>query len=232
MPQTNTLDRSLSVWENLYFHGRFLGMSAREAKSEATRLLEKFWLADRASAEVLALSGGMAQRLMVARAVMHRPAILFLDEPTAGLDPQSRIALWQILEELHAEGQTILLTTHYMEEADQLCDRVAIMDHGRILALETPAGLKRSVGADTIVTVSADGKLDDLARLLEQRVPGVLRATQVDSTVQLGVKGTTGVLPAVVNLAESDGIPVTDLSITEPTLETVFINLTGKDLRE
>jgi len=232
VPQTNTLDRSLSVWENLYFHGRFFGMSAREAKSEATRLLERFWLADRASAEVLALSGGMAQRLMVARAVMHRPAILFLDEPTAGLDPQSRIALWQILEELHGEGQTILLTTHYMEEADQLCDRVAIMDHGRILALETPAGLKRSVGADTIVTVSADGKLDELARLLEQRVPGVLRATQVDSTVQLGVKGAEGVLPAVINAAEDGGFTVTDLSVAEPTLETVFINLTGKELRD
>jgi ABC-2 type transport system ATP-binding protein len=154
VPQTNTLDRSLSVWENLYFHGRFFGMSARDAKAEATRLLERLLLADRASAEVLALSGGMAQRLMVARAVMHRPAILFLDEPTAGLDPQGRIALWSILEELHTEGQTILLTTHYMEEADQYCHRVAIMDHGRILALDSPSGLKRGVGADTIVTVS------------------------------------------------------------------------------
>src|SRR5215211_3982971 len=160
VPQTNTLDRSLSVSENLYFHGRFFGMSAREAKAEATRLLEQFWLADRASAAVLELSGGMAQRLMVARAVMHKPAILFLDEPTAGLDPQSRIALWDILQELHAEGQTILLTTHYMEEADQLCDRVAIIDQGRVVALDTPAGLKRSVGADTTVKVTSTGDLD------------------------------------------------------------------------
>jgi len=232
VPQTNTLDRSLSVAENLYFHGRFFGMSAREAKTEAHRLLEKFWLADRASAEVLALSGGMAQRLMVARAVMHRPAILFLDEPTAGLDPQSRIALWEILQELHGEGQTILLTTHYMEEADQLCDRVAIMDHGRILALDTPAALKRGVGADTIVTVSAEGGLEELARLLEARVPGATNAKRVDSTVQLGVSGSRGVLPAVINAAEQGGFTVTDLSLTEPTLETVFINLTGKELRD
>jgi ABC-2 type transport system ATP-binding protein len=119
-----------------------------------------------------------------------------------------------------------------MEEADQLCDRVAIMDHGRILALETPAGLKRSVGADTIVTVSADGKLDELADLLRARVPGVTQATRVDSTVQLGVKGAQGVLPAVVNAAEHGGFTVTDLSIAEPTLETVFINLTGKELRD
>jgi ABC-2 type transport system ATP-binding protein len=232
VPQTSTLDRSLSVWENLYFHGRFFGMSSREAKAEATRLLERFLLADRASAEVLELSGGMAQRLMVARAVMHRPAILFLDEPTAGLDPQGRIALWSILEELHTDGQTILLTTHYMEEADQYCERVAIMDHGRILALDSPSGLKRSVGADTIVTVSADGGLDELARLLEGRVPGVAHAKRVDSTVQLGVKGSRGVLPAVVTAAEQGGFTVTDLSIAEPTLETVFINLTGKDLRD
>jgi ABC-2 type transport system ATP-binding protein len=232
VPQTNTLDRSLTVWENLYFHGRFFGMTAREAKTRATRTLERFWLADRASAEVLELSGGMAQRLMVARAVMHRPAILFLDEPTAGLDPQSRIALWEILRELHAEGQTILLTTHYMEEADQLCDRVAIMDHGRILALDSPSGLKGGVGADTIVTVTAEGGLDELAALLEASVPGVTHAQRVDSTVQLGVKGAHGVLPAVVVAAEQGGFTVTDLSLTEPTLETVFINLTGKDLRD
>jgi ABC-2 type transport system ATP-binding protein len=174
----------------------------------------------------------MAQRLMVARAVMHRPAILFLDEPTAGLDPQSRIALWQILHELHAEGQTILLTTHYMEEADQLCNRVAIMDHGRILALDTPGALKRGVGADTIVTVSADGHLDELAGLLEARVPGVTNAKRVDSTVQLLATGSKGVLPAVVTAAEQGGFTVTDLSLAEPTLETVFINLTGKELRD
>ena len=232
VPQTNTLDRSLTVWENLYFHGKFFGMSARDAKQGATRLLERFLLTDRASAEVLALSGGMAQRLLVARAVMPRPAILFLDEPTAGLDPQGRIALWQILRELHTEGQTILLTTHYMEEADEQCDRVAIMDHGRILALDRPDQLKRSVGADTIVTVSADGRLDELARLLQARVPDVTHAKRVDSTVQLGVHGSHGVLPAVVIAAEQGGFTVTDLSLAEPTLETVFINLTGKELRD
>src|SRR5215470_1642749 len=129
VPQTNTLDRSLSVSENLYFHGRFFGMNARTAKAEAARLLTQFRLTDRADVPVLALSGGMAQRLMVARAIMHRPATLFLDEPTSGLDPQSRLALYEIITELNAEGQTVLLTTHYMEEADQLCQRLAIIDH-------------------------------------------------------------------------------------------------------
>jgi len=136
--QQNTLDRQLTVRENLYFHGRLFGIPGRESGQIADRLLEQFQLSRWANASVYALSGGMAQRLMVARAIFHRPAVLFLDEPTAGLDPQSRLALWEILGELNRDGQTIMLTTHYMEEADQLCGRVAIMDHGRILALDTP----------------------------------------------------------------------------------------------
>ena len=232
VPQSNTLDRALTVWENLYFHGRFFGMGAKPSKAAADELLVKFRLTERAKAPVMALSGGMAQRLMVARAILHRPAILFLDEPTAGLDPQSRIAMWEILGELHAEGQTILLTTHYMEEADQLCDRIGIMDHGRILALDTPAGLKQSVGADTIVAVSAIGDLDALAQLLKERVDGVSTSATVDGVVHLGVKGTDGVLPRVIAAADEGGFRVTDLKVTEPTLETVFINLTGKDLRD
>jgi ABC-2 type transport system ATP-binding protein len=232
VPQTNTLDRSLTVWENLYFHGRFFGMSARTAKAEATRLLEQFRLSERSAAPVVALSGGMAQRLMVARAVMHRPSVLFLDEPTAGLDPQSRIALWEILDTLHVDGQTILLTTHYMQEADQLCDRVAIIDKGRVVALDTPTELKRSVGADTTVKVSADGDLQELASMLRREITGATDATVVGDAVLLGVKGTHGVLPAVVQAAERHGVTVTDLSVSETTLETVFISLTGKDLRE
>jgi ABC-2 type transport system ATP-binding protein len=232
VPQTNTLDRSLSVWENLYFHGRFFGMAAKTSRQEADRLLEQFRLADRATVPVLTLSGGMAQRLMVARAIMHRPAILFLDEPTAGLDPQSRIALWDILGELHRDGQTILLTTHYMEEADLLCDRLAIIDHGHLLALGTPGALKSSTGVDTYVTVTAEGDLARLADVLGKQVGGVSRAEVHDSSVRLRVRGTQGVLPAVVTAAEQGGFTVHDLSITEPTLETVFIDLTGKDLRE
>jgi ABC-2 type transport system ATP-binding protein len=230
--QTNTLDRSLSVEENLYFHGRFFGMNARTAHAEAKRLLEQFRLSDRAHVPVLALSGGMAQRLMVARAIMHRPATLFLDEPTAGLDPQSRIALWDILGELHGEGQTILLTTHYMEEADELCNRLAIIDHGHLLALGTPAELKDSTGASTYVTVSADGDLDALAPFLADRVAGVTNAERADGKVVLFVDRADGVLPAVVTAAETGGFRITDLSITEPTLESVFINLTGRELRE
>ena len=232
VPQTNTLDRSLTVTENLYFHGRFFGMSSRAARAEAAALVDRIKLNRFADAPVLALSGGMAQRLMVARAIMHRPAILFLDEPTAGLDPQSRLALYDIVEELHAEGQTVLLTTHYMEEADQLCDRLAIIDHGRILALDTPEELKRSLGADTIVTITADGDLDRLAALLRERMPCAGEVEVQGGSVVVSASGGGGLVPAAVAAAEEAGVTLTDLKVAEPTLETVFIRLTGKELRD
>jgi ABC-2 type transport system ATP-binding protein len=230
--QQNTLDRQLNVWENLYFHGRLFGIGAKESRLIATELLEKFQLAKWAQASVYALSGGMAQRLMVARSIFHRPAVLFLDEPTAGLDPQSRLALWDILRELNGEGQTILLTTHYMEEADQLCARVAIMDHGKVLALDTPAKLKQGVGADTIVTIKASGDPGALAAALTEKVVGVTNSRAIEGGVELHVQAGERLVPRIVTAAEGAGFPVVDLSVAEPSLETVFINLTGKELRD
>ena len=232
VPQTNTLDRAMTVFENLEFHGRYFGMTKTDARREAREFLERVRLADRATAPVMALSGGMAQRLMVARAIMHRPQVLFLDEPTAGLDPQSRLALWEILREFHREGQTILITTHHMEEADQLCDRVAIMDHGRILALDTPAGLKRSLGSASVVRISASGPLDKLIERLRESVPSARSSGISDGHMRMTVDDPAGILPRVLAAADEVGATVTDLSIDETTLETVFINLTGKDLRE
>jgi len=230
--QQNTLDRQLSVFENLYFHGRLFGIGAKASRKIASDLLEQFQLSRWAKASVYALSGGMAQRLMVARAIFHRPSVLFLDEPTAGLDPQSRLALWDLLGELHREGQTILLTTHYMEEADRLCERVAIMDHGRFLALDTPAALKASIGADTIVTVKTTGDPGRLAELLGRDVEGVRRTRVAGDNVELHMQGGDRLVPRIVLSAERDGFDLIDVSIAEPTLETVFINLTGRELRE
>jgi ABC-2 type transport system ATP-binding protein len=230
--QSNTLDRQLTVWENLYFHGRLFGISAAASREMSDRLLEQFQLAKWAKASVYALSGGMAQRLMVARSIFHRPAVLFMDEPTAGLDPQSRLALWEILQQLNADGQTILLTTHYMEEADQLCDRVAIMDHGKILALDTPEKLKQSVGIDTIVTVKASGDQDQLARALEQGVGGVTKTRQTENGLELHVASGDRLLARVIATAEAGDFEIADISVAEPSLETVFINLTGKELRD
>ena len=232
VPQTNTLDRAMTVFENLEFHGRYFGMTKTDARRQAHEFLERVRLADRASAPVMALSGGMAQRLMVARAIMHRPQVLFLDEPTAGLDPQSRLALWDILREFHRGGQTILITTHHMEEADQLCDRVAIMDHGRILALDTPAGLKRGLGSASVVRISASGPLDKLVERLGTSVPSARSSGISEGQMRMTVDDPAGILPRVLAAAEQVGASVTDLSIEETTLETVFINLTGKDLRE
>jgi len=224
--QLNTLDRSLTAWENLYFHGRYYGMSAKAAREAADQQLERFRLSHRAKSEVRTLSGGMTRRLMVARAILHRPAVLFLDEPTASLDPQSRLALWEILGEIHQEGQTILITTHYMDEAEQFCDRVAIMDHGKILALDTPDQLKRSVGngEDTTSTVKAWlSKLRAKARTEEPDLVG--------GDGPLEDSHTEAALLEVVAAADRLGLNLDDLR-RGVTLETVFFHLTGRDLRE
>jgi ABC-2 type transport system ATP-binding protein len=232
VPQHNTLDRSLSVRDNLAFHGRFFGLPAREARRQADALLERFALAHVAGQTVDTLSGGMAQRLMIARAIMHRPAVLFLDEPTAGLDPQSRLALHDVVRELNAAGQTILLITHDMDEAERLSDRIAIIEHGRLLALDTPAALKRSVEADTVVKVTADAEPAHLVDLLAAEVPGVRDAHALDDAVVLTVAGDGAVLPALVSAAARGDVALRDVRVHEPSLETVFIGLTGKELRD
>jgi ABC-2 type transport system ATP-binding protein len=221
------------VRENLYYHGRYFGMNAAQARAAADRLLERFRLAERA--DVDSLSGGLARRLMVARAVLHRPPVLFLDEPTAGLDPQSRLALWDLITELRDEGHTVLLTTHFMEEADRLCDRVAIVDHGRVLALDTPTTLKRSLGGDAEVSVGVSRDAEKFAADLTSRLgpESVGPAWVSDNTVRMFLRGAPErILPTVIATAGERKIAVTDLSMAEPTLETVFINLTGRELRE
>lgn len=230
--QQNTLDRQLTVWENLYFHGRLFGIGSKQSRRTADLLLDQFQLSKWAKASVFALSGGMAQRLMVARAIFHQPAVLFLDEPSAGLDPQSRLALWDKLRELNAQGQTILLTTHYMEEADNLCDRVAIMDHGKVLALGTPTELKQSIDADTVVTLKVLGDPQALVEPLKREIDGVHSARVSDGVLQLHVQGSERLIPRIVMAADRGGFDIVDLSVSEPSLETVFIQLTGKELRE
>ncbi|HEY8765817.1 MAG TPA: ABC transporter ATP-binding protein [Dehalococcoidia bacterium] len=229
--QFNTLDRRLTCRENLYYHGRYFGLSRKEAGIEADRVLEMVRLSDRRNADVEALSGGMQRRLLIGRALAHRPGVLFLDEPTVGIDPQGRIALWEILEDLHNQGQTILLTTHYMDEADQLCRRLAIMDHGKILALGSPDELKQTVGAATLVGLEASPVTDALLAALKA-IPGVRDAEMTPRGVQLYADGAGGILPKVVQAVMDAGADLRDLSVSEPTLETVFIKLTGRELRE
>ncbi|CAN5710008.1 ABC transporter ATP-binding protein [soil metagenome] len=229
--QYNTLDRACTVRENIYYHCRFFGMGSAGGRRRTDGLLEQFRLADRAGAMPDELSGGMAQRLQVARAIAHQPRVLFLDEPTAGLDPQSRIALWDIVADLRREGITVLLTTHYMEEAEQLCERVAIIDQGRILVCDTPAALVKSLNAGRVVMLALDSRDDALLARLHA-IEGVTEVQPTDDGgVRLLAAAANGrLLPQVVEAAQPNG--VRDLAINDPSLETVFISLTGRDLRE
>ena len=231
VPQFNTLDRSLSVYENLYFHCRYFGFSHSQAKSRSLELLDQFLLTERKSVMPSQLSGGLAQRVQIARAIAHRPAVLFLDEPSAGLDPQSRLAMWTAVEGLRNEGITVLLTTHYMEEADALADRVAIIDYGRVLALGSPEKLKVTFGAQTMFDfkLKSHAALEPLLSRLKAR-QDVTSAEATADGLRVIAPTSDGLLPDLVQAASGFGLR--DLAITEPSLETVFIQLTGRDLRE
>jgi len=226
--QYNTLDRACTVHENLYYHCRYFGLGAAESRRRCADLLEQFRLSDRADQFPGQLSGGLAQRVQIARAIAHRPRVLFLDEPSAGLDPQSRLALWDLILKLREEGLTVLLTTHQMEEADRLSHRLAIIDHGRVLVIGTPDELKRQVGAATILELQLDHPTSDLANRL-RALGGVADVVLTERGIRV-MATTRALLPRAVELAQEGGLH--DLTITEPTLETVFITLTGRELRD
>src|SRR6266851_3122288 len=232
--QNNTLDMQLTVAENLEFRSRFFGLSLREASRRAAQLLEVFGLADRRKAMSTDLSGGQAKRLLIARALVHRPDVLFLDEPTAGLDPQTRANLWDILRVLHAEGQTILLTTHYMEEAEALCEQIAVMDHGEVLASGTVDELKDGAGAETVITVRYDelvpDSLADRTGLADRA--GVSKVEADGDHVRVFTREPDGVLGELVTAGSAAGLTVRDATQLKPSLETVFLTLTGRDYRE
>ncbi len=229
--QSNTLDRSLTARENLYYHGRFFAMSRAEANREADRILALVRLHDRADSQVDKLSGGMQQRLQIGRALLHRPTVIFLDEPSAGIDPQGRLALWEILQELHAQGQTILLTTHYMDEADALCQRLAIMDHGKIVASGSPEELKRSIGSENVLTMQVEPVTDALLAAL-RAIPGVQNVEHSPRGIEIYADGQRGLLMHLIQAASDLNAEVRDVSSRSATLENVFIKLTGRELRE
>jgi ABC-2 type transport system ATP-binding protein len=231
VPQYNTLDRACTIFENINFHCLYFGFSRTEADDRTNHLLAQFHLTERAGAYPAQLSGGLAQRVQIARAIAHHPKVLFLDEPSAGLDPQSRIAMWDAVRNLREEGITVVLTTHYMEEADELCDRVAIIDHGKILVQDTPTALKGSVGAQKVYELFLRSQ-DNIPTLVQQlqRLAGVASAEPTAKGVRVLAHGAEGLLSDVVR--EADPYGLRDLTITETSLETVFIRLTGRDLRE
>jgi ABC-2 type transport system ATP-binding protein len=229
VPQRPNPDRSLTVLENLLFHAAYFGIPRKAAAARARELLATLGLGERGAAKVDEISGGQQQRLMIARALIHEPHVLFLDEPTVGLDPQARLALWDILRGLHAGGRTIVMTTHYMEEADRLCERVAIVDHGRLLALDSPGALKARAPGGTLIELTLDG---DAARVMESArlVPGVLRADGDGAVLRAYAERAGEAVAGLIKAAEQAGRGVTNVALSPPSLETLFISLTGRRL--
>jgi ABC-2 type transport system ATP-binding protein len=229
VPQRPNPDRSLNVFENLLFHAAYFGIGTSVATARAMALLERLNIADKAKAKVDELSGGQQQRLMIARALIHEPRVLFLDEPTVGLDPQARLALWDILREMHDEGRTIVMTTHYMVEAEKLCDRIAIVDQGRLLAVDTPDHLVAQAPGGTLVELVLDG---DAAPVVEvaRRVPGVVTVDARGDVLRAYSERGGQVVAALIAAGEECGRAVTNISLSPPNLETLFISLTGRKL--
>jgi ABC-2 type transport system ATP-binding protein len=222
--------------ENLMLAGRLYGLSAGQASRRCAELLGVFGLGDGGLADraVRTYSGGQRRRLEVALGIMHRPGVLFLDEPTTGLDPQNRANLWDQLRELRDGGATVFLTTHYLDEADQLSDRVAIVDHGRVIALGSPDELKRHYSADTI-SVTPDPGAPEAAPVLARELAGtpyVERADVEDGAIRLTVTDTTRAMAAVFGVLAARGIPTRAASVARPSLDDVFLRETGRSLRD
>jgi len=229
VPQRANPDRGLDVLENLVFHAAYFGLGRADATRRAMALLEQLGIADKAAEKVDALSGGQQQRLMIARALIHEPEVIFLDEPTVGLDPQARLALWDVLRELHRQGRTIVMTTHYMAEAEQLCDRLAIIDQGTLLALDTTRALKAKAPGGTMIELTLDGDASDAAQRTAS-LANVSRAVALGDVLRVHSTDGGRIISSVIETAEAAGRHVKNISLEEPSLETLFISLTGRKL--
>jgi ABC-2 type transport system ATP-binding protein len=238
VPQTRNLDSDLTVREILTYHGRYFGLPPAEREARADRLLEEMQIAEKAGAKPKTLSGGQQQRVMIARALMHDPQLVLLDEPTTGLDPQARRRLWDILRDLHQRGLTLILTTHYMEEADRLCQRLAIIDHGRILTLDTPAALKKTLPGAQILDLWVRTPRPLAPDL--RTIPGVQNLEHVEvegdgdehERLRLFVEARDGLLDRILHTVREGGADLHHVNLAQPSLEDVYIHLTGKELRE
>jgi len=232
VPQRPNLDFSLTAREILVFHAAYFGIGFQQRNEHADALLEKFKLTERANQMVRGFSGGMMQRLSIARAMMHDPQVLFLDEPSAGLDPQTRILLWEIIREYHQAGRTVLLTTHNMEEADALCQRLAIVDHGHVIAVGTPGELKASIPGGFLLRLRFGKQTAELLQKL-QALAGVREVRAADGTgADVYADRGGSLIPEIATLAASSGAELSDVHISEPSLENLFLHHTGRSLRD
>jgi ABC-2 type transport system ATP-binding protein len=232
VPQRPNLDFALTAREILLFHGAYFGLDSQTRAVRANSLLERFQLRDRADQLVRGFSGGMMQRLSIARAMMHDPQVLFLDEPSAGLDPQTKLLLWEIIREYNQSGKTVLLTTHNMEEADALCQRLAIIDHGRNIALGTPGELKASVPGGFLLRLRFGHHSPEFLQRL-QTLAGVTEVRPSnDNSADVYADRGGSLIPEIANLSFGAGVELCDVHISEPSLENLFLHHTGRSLRE
>ena len=231
VPQELALYDTLSARDNLDYFGRIYGLHGRDLRQRVDEVLEMVGLTERARAAVKTYSGGMKRRLNIAAGLLHHPEVLFLDEPTVGVDPQSRNAIFEHVERLRDAGMTILYTTHYMEEAERLCDRVAIIDEGRIVALDTPRKLIADLGEGIIHLGIANGMADEILPHI-RALPEVKDVARFDGKVRVEAACAQETLIRLLELFNSTDTDITALEVLEPNLETVFLHLTGKRLRE
>jgi ABC-2 type transport system ATP-binding protein len=231
VPQDLAIYPDLSAMENLVFFGRLYGMSRSQARARARKVLEVIGLSDRAGDQTKTYSGGMKRRLNVGLGLLNSPKLLILDEPTAGVDPQSRNAILESVDGLSKAGMAVLYTTHYMEEAERLCDRVGIIDHGNLIAEGTRRELVSMVGGADIVTLAATGNVAAAAQAL-RAMDGVQKVSLADHGIDLVVADAREHLPALLAEAAARGAAIKSVEVTEPDLEAVFLHLTGRALRD
>ena len=233
VPQELALYDDLSARENLVFWGQMYGLSGKTLKTRVGEVLEQIGLADKAKNRVKTYSGGMKRRVNIGVGLLHKPRLLFMDEPTVGIDPQSRRAILDSVKALNQQGMTVLYTTHYMEEAEELSDRVGIIDHGELIALGTQAELNRQVGEkDTLVLHIDEGQNGEALAAAVRRIHGVLKADITDHTVAVIAQEAEEIMAPVITTANELGIKIRSVDIQEPNLEAVFLSLTGRALRD
>jgi ABC-2 type transport system ATP-binding protein len=224
--QAATLDRSVSLWQGLYFHARYHGMRKSAAVRAVGEALDLVNLSGYGPRLPSTLSGGQSQRAMIARAIIHRPRLLFLDEPTAGLDPQSRRDLWSLLRVLHADGTAILLTTHYMEEALEICDRVGIMTKGRLAAIDRPTRLIEKFGGSAIVMARLSAMPGRLVAALRDRFTAVEFASRAE--LRIPADDPQEVVDAIMSMTRDHSVTLREAIVREPSLESAYLNLTSE----